>query len=66
MTRNEQIYTAKAMKRYGGSFVKALGEALLLADVDNAERIRRAFTDYWANYGPESTFFRVIELEAQA
>ena len=66
MTRNEQIYTAKAMKRFGGSFVKALGEALLLADEENADRIANAFPHYMEKYGPPSAMYAEIEREARA
>lgn len=38
------------MKKYGGSFVKALGEAAFHADPKNLERIKRAFPDYWGDY----------------
>lgn len=38
---------ANAMIKYGGSFIEALGRALLLADNDNAQRIKEAFPDYW-------------------
>jgi len=42
--------TAEAMQRRGGSFVKALGAALTLADPDNRERIHKAFPEYWKQY----------------
>lgn len=38
---------ANAMIKHGGSFVEALGRALLLADSDNAQRIKKAFPSYW-------------------
>ena len=41
---------ADAMIRYGGSFVAALGRALLCADAENARRIRVAWPEYWKTY----------------
>ena len=41
---------AHSMRRFGGSFVSSLGEALLKADPDNAKRIKKAFPDYWKRY----------------
>lgn len=38
---------ANAMIKYGGSFIEALGRALLIADNDNAQRIKEAFPEYW-------------------
>lgn len=42
--------TAEAMKRMGGGFVKALGEALMRADPGNRARIKEAFPEYWEQY----------------
>lgn len=39
--------------KYGGGFVKALGEALSHADPNNARRIKIAFPDYWEEYLPK-------------
>lgn len=41
---------ASVMIRYGGSFVKHLGEALLCADSENRERIKNGFRNYWEQY----------------
>lgn len=41
---------ADAMIRHGGSFVKALGEAMLRADDRNTHRILAAFPDYIETY----------------
>ena len=35
MSHNERLIVCRAMKTYGGSFVQALGEALLHADEEN-------------------------------
>lgn len=50
MNEPDEIDVANAMIRHGGSFVKALGEAFFRADLNNKDRIRRAFPDYWATY----------------
>lgn len=42
--------TAKAMKHVGGSFVKALGEALMRADTTNRAKILEAFPEYCDQY----------------
>jgi len=40
----------QAMKKFGGGFVAALGEAAQRADLDNLRRIKLAFPDYWERY----------------
>ena len=57
MTHNEKLITIKAMQMYGGSFVKALAAAWLLADDDNAAKIEHAFPAYMAKYGPNSGMY---------
>ncbi len=47
---DEIYYTQLGMIDSGGSFVKALGEALVRADLNNARRIRTAFPEYWDKY----------------
>ena len=47
---DEKISIAKAMRRYGGSFVSSLGEALIHADPINTMKIQKAFPDYWKQY----------------
>lgn len=39
-----------AMRKYGGSFVRALAEAALRADDSNLARIKTAWPDYWEKY----------------
>ena len=46
----ETLLVANAMIRFGGSFVKLLGQALLHADHINTEKIKRTFSDYWIKY----------------
>lgn len=47
---NEKYLVAKAMRRYGGLFVKALGEALEKADSINTAKIKDTWTEYWEKY----------------
>lgn len=63
MTSDERLYTAKAMKKFGGSFVKALGECLLLADSDNVKRLEAAFPEYLEKYGSKSTMYLTVFKE---
>jgi hypothetical protein len=42
--------TIEAMQRYGGSFVKALGQAAAHADIFNLKKIKCAFPEYWKEY----------------
>lgn len=46
----ERPIVAESMRRRGGGFVAALGEALSRADSDNTRRIEEAFPEYWARY----------------
>ena len=41
---------AKTMIEYGGSFVRKLGAAALVADSDNLAKIKQTWPDYWAQY----------------
>lgn len=52
MTHDEKLITIRAMKMYGGSFVKVLAELWLLADEENAARIEKAWPEYVSKYGP--------------
>ena len=47
---DEKVVVAEAMIKYGGSFVKALGQALMLADPFNTRKIKGAFSNYWEEY----------------
>lgn len=47
---DEAINVAEAMIKYGGSFVSALGEALMCADSVNQQKIHDAFLEYWKQY----------------
>jgi len=48
--QDEKIQVAESMQKYGGSFVKALGLALIKADRINTARIQNAFPEYWKQY----------------
>jgi hypothetical protein len=47
---DKDYWTLKAMKSYGGGFVKALALAADHADANNLERLKQAFPEYWKNY----------------
>ena len=46
----EKIYVSEAMIKYGGSFVRSLGEALINADAKNTKKIKEGWSDYWKEY----------------
>ncbi len=50
MDKKEVSEVSENMIKYGGSFVKALGEALLHADTENQQKIKDHFSDYWKEY----------------
>ena len=50
MTAHEE-QVIDAMQRYGGSFVKVIAAAYRVADSENRDRLRTAFSGYWAYYG---------------
>ncbi len=50
MPEQYRVEVAHAMIVYGGSFVKALGNALLVADPDNTLIIIKSFPTYWDRY----------------
>ena len=52
----DRFQVARAMIKYGGGFVKPLGQALLRADPNNAARIKQAFPEYWAKYTDLANF----------
>ncbi len=47
---NEKYIVMESVERYGGSFVKALGLALMRADHENVLKIKKAFPEYWEQY----------------
>ena len=46
----EKYFVSQGMRKYGGSFVKALGEALAHADPYNAEKIKNNWSKLWKEY----------------
>jgi hypothetical protein len=52
------LFTALALRDYGGSFASALGEAFLRADLGNRRRLIEAFPDIMETYGPSSDWYR--------
>jgi len=47
---NEVVAVARAMKKYGGSFVSMIGRALLYADPINQQKIKDTWPEYWEEY----------------
>jgi hypothetical protein len=54
------------MIEYGGSFVRKLGAAALVADQDNLAKIKNAWPDYWAQYGRMAKQISEVERQASA
>lgn len=46
----KDIWTLRAMTKYGGGFVKKLAEAAHQADAVNFEKIRATWPDYFEKY----------------
>ena len=47
---DEVTKVSNNMMKSGGSFVKALGTALMSADPINQQKIKQAFPEYWERY----------------
>ena len=47
---DEKIYVADNMCKYGGSFIKSLGEALYHADRINTIKIKTTWESEWNKY----------------
>jgi hypothetical protein len=52
------------MIEYGGSFVRKLGAAALVADSENLQKIKTTWPDYWAQYARMAK--QLSEVEKQA
>ena len=52
------------MMEYGGSFVRKLGAAALVADPENLRKIKNTWPDYWAQYDRMAQ--QLFEVERQA
>lgn len=48
--KKDILIVSQNMIKYGGSFVRCLGEALSHADANNVKKIRQAFPEYWKEY----------------
>lgn len=46
----QNYWTLEAMRKFGGGFVKALGNAGAHADRGNLERMKKAWPEYWKEY----------------
>ena len=46
----EDVKVIQAMIRFGGSFVKALGQAAFAADPENLQKIKDTWPEYWQRY----------------
>lgn len=46
----ERLMVVSGMKKYGGSFVKGLGQALLCADHINTKKIKKTWPELWEKY----------------
>jgi len=55
---------AFTMIEYGGSFVRKLGAAALVADPENLAKIKAAWPDYWSQYDRMTK--QLSEVEKQA
>lgn len=60
---DRDIWTCDAMEKWGGSFVKALGNLARHADPDNLKKIKNAFPEYWADYEEQGKLLENEELE---
>ena len=56
--------TIETMMEYGGSFVRKLGAAALVADQDNLAKIKSTWPDYWSQYDRMAK--QLSEVEKQA
>ena len=64
MSQASDTETLKAMQKFGGSFVSAIGHASLQADEANLQRLKRAFPDYFLCYRTMAEINRA-SLEAE-
>jgi len=55
---------AHTMIEYGGSFVRKLGAAALVADPENLAKIKTTWPDYWSKY--QRMAKQLSEVEKQA
>jgi len=58
------IDVARTMIEYGGSFVRKLGGAVMVADQNNLQKIKTTWPDYWSQY--QRMAQQLSEVEKQA
>ena len=69
MNSEEMSRMREGMATFGGSFVKALSQALAYASSENKERILKAFPEYTVErYGPGTPFYTDVlaQLEQES
>lgn len=60
-SRDEDLATMKTMIKYGGGFVRSLGEAAIHADSDNLRSIKQCWPEYWGKYQKMSEDPKIAE-----
>lgn len=55
----------RTMERFGGSFVRTLGQLCHLADPDNLQRIKAAWPEYWLEYAEMAEQVKQRDATAQ-
>jgi hypothetical protein len=60
----KDIDVINTMIEYGGSFVRKLGAAALVADTDNLAKIKQTWPDYWAQYSRMAKQLSEVERHA--
>ena len=58
--------TIETMMEYGGSFVRKLGAAALVADEQNLRRIKATWPEYWEQYARMAQQLSEVEKQASA
>ena len=58
--------TIETMMEYGGSFVRKLGAAALVADEQNLRRIKATWPEYWEQYARMAKQLSEVEKQASA
>lgn len=61
LSGDELLYTVRAMRSFGGSFVQHLGSALQVADLSNSARLQSAFPELLTTYGPGTYFYEQVK-----
>ena len=58
--------TIETMMEYGGSFVRKLGAAALVADEQNLRRSKSTWPEYWDQYSRMAKQLSEVEKQASA